>query len=178
MTSQPVHERMDAVQADITTLDVDAVVNAANHKLAPGGGVCGAIHKAAGPGLAQECATIGGCPTGEARLTAGHNLPAHYVIHAVGPVYKGRAKDPMLLGSAYRESMKLAHRHDINTIAFPCISTGVFGYPNRDAAEVAVETVREFLAEHAPPQRVIFCCFSDEDLSIYEQLLAQMARAN
>lgn len=178
MTAQPVHERMEAVRSDITSLDVDAIVNAANHELTPGGGVCGAIHKAAGPGLAQECATIGGCPTGEARLTSGHDLSADYVIHAVGPVYRGRAKDPILLSGAYRKSLCLAHRHDINTIAFPCISTGVFGYPSRDAAEIAVKTVREFLAEHTPPQRVIFCCFSEDDLAIYEQLLAQVARAN
>jgi O-acetyl-ADP-ribose deacetylase len=135
-----------ATIADITTLDTDAIVNAANEALAPGGGVCGAIHRAAGPELARACAAIGGCPTGEARLTPGFRLPARYVIHAVGPVWRGGgAGEAELLTSAYRSSLRLAEEHDLENIAFPAISTGIYGYPLQEATKVAAATVLEDL---------------------------------
>ena len=148
--------------ADITTLDCDAIVNAANGSLAPGGGVCGAIHRAAGPELARACAAIGGCPTGEARLTPGFRLSARYVIHAVGPVWQGGAAgERELLASAYRSSMRLAREHGIRSLAFPAISTGIYGFPLELATPIAVETVRAELAAGGV-ERVIFACFSPE----------------
>ncbi len=161
-----------ALQADITTLAVDAIVNAANESLQGGGGVDGAIHRAAGPGLLEECRRLGGCRTGDARITAGHRLPARYVIHAVGPVWHGGGSgEAALLASCYRRSLEIAETHAIATIAFPSISTGVYGYPKEDAARIAVATTREF-ADHATGLReVIFCCFSAADLGIYQELL-------
>lgn len=157
MTAEPT-----ARVADITTLDCDAIVNAANSSLAPGGGVCGAIHRAAGPELARACAEIGGCPTGEARLTPGFRLHARYVIHAVGPVWQGgAARERELLASAYRSSMRLARDHGIRSIAFPAISTGIYGFPLELATPIAVDTVRTELAEGGI-DRVVFACFSPE----------------
>lgn len=148
--------------ADITTLDVDAVVTAANAELRGGGGVDGAVHRAAGPGLLAECRDLGGCPTGSARLTGGHALVARHVIHAVGPVWRGGGHgEAELLAGAYRSALRLARDHRLDSIAFPAISTGVYGFPGAAAAEIAVDAV---LAETAgpPPSRVIFCCFSPD----------------
>ncbi len=159
---------LEAQLADITTLDVDVVVNAANPGLLPGGGVCGAIHRAAGPELAAACAKVAPCPTGDARITRGFRLPARYVIHAVGPVWDGgRAQEGELLGSAYRASLELAEREHLKSIAFPCISTGIFGYPLNAATRVAVATVREWAARPRSLQRVVFACFSQDALDAY-----------
>ena len=159
-----------AIVADITTLDVDAIVNAANSSLAPGGGVCGAIHRAAGPELARACAAIGGCPTGDARLTPGFSLKARYVVHAVGPVWRGGdSGESALLASAYRSSLGLAREHHLRSIAFPAISTGIYGYPLDLACEVAVATVNEALADPGSLERVIFACFNAEALQAYRR---------
>jgi O-acetyl-ADP-ribose deacetylase (regulator of RNase III) len=154
---------------DITTLGVDAIVNAANTELAPGGGVCGAIHRAAGPDLAVACARLRPCPVGHARLTPGFRLPARFVIHAVGPVWRGgRAKEPELLASAYRASLAIAQREGLGRIAFPAISTGIYGYPLEAATKVAVAAVRGELAEAGTIiEQVIFACFSQEVLEAY-----------
>lgn len=153
---------------DLTTLDVDAIVNAANEALAPGGGVCGAIHRAAGPELARACAALGECPTGEARLTPGFRLPARFVIHAVGPVWQGGgAGEPALLESAYRSALRLAAAHGFRSIAFPAISTGIYGYPLRAATEVAVRAIRDELPRCPPVEEVTFACFSGEALQAY-----------
>lgn len=160
---------LEARIADITTLAVDAIVNAANHELAPGGGVCGAIHRAAGPELAAACARLGPCPTGQARLTPGFALPARYVIHAVGPVWRGGgAGESGLLASAYRASMALAHGAGLHSIAFPAISTGIFGFPLQAATSIAVAVVRAELAAPGGLDRVIFACFGPEVLAAYE----------
>jgi O-acetyl-ADP-ribose deacetylase (regulator of RNase III) len=164
--------RLELIVADITTLDVDAIVNAANPSLLGGGGVDGAIHRAAGPGLLAECRALGGCPAGEARITGGHRLPARYVIHTVGPVWRGGGHDEAaLLAACYRESLKLALAHGVRTIAFPCISTGVYGYPKNQAAEIAVQTVRDHLAHESGIDAVTFCCFGLDDLRLYEALI-------
>lgn len=166
-------ERIAVVRGDITALDVDAIVNAANSGLRGGGGVDGAIHRAAGPELLAACRAIGGCPTGEARVTPGFRLKARHVIHAVGPVWQGgRAGEPELLASAYRESLLAAETIGARDVAFPAISTGVYGYPLQPATEIAVNTVCAFLREHALPERVIFCCFSDDAESAYRKALA------
>ncbi|HVL69089.1 MAG TPA: O-acetyl-ADP-ribose deacetylase [Vicinamibacterales bacterium] len=164
---------LEARIADITTLAVDAIVNAANPQLVPGGGVCGAIHRAAGPELARACAEVAPCPTGEARITPGFGLPARYVIHAVGPVWHGGAdREPELLASAYRESLALAQRHGIRSIAFPAISTGIYGYPLDAATGVAVETVRAELDRNGSIEQVIFACFNGAALEAYRRALA------
>jgi O-acetyl-ADP-ribose deacetylase (regulator of RNase III) len=153
---------MEVVRGDITRLDVDAVVNAANEALAPGAGVCGAIHRAAGPRLAEATAALGGCPTGEARITSGFDLVARHVIHAVGPVWRGGGRgEESLLASAYRRSLELAREAGLRSIAFPAISTGVYGYPPAEAARVAVAAVREFLEVNDQPERVLLVAFDE-----------------
>ncbi len=168
--------QIDIRAADITRLEVDAIVNAANEQLAPGAGVCGAIHAAAGPELAAECAAIGHCPTGEARLTRGYALPARYVIHAVGPVWHGGDRnEAALLAGCYRNSIRLAEAQGLSSIAFPAISCGIFGYPLDAAASVAIEATLAALHDCETLDRVVFACFSAEIKAALEQAAAQHA---
>lgn len=160
------------LHADITCLDVDAIVNAANPSLLGGGGVDGSIHRAAGPELLEECRSIGGCPTGEARITKGYRLKARFVIHTVGPIWHGGLRqEKELLAACYRNSLDLAVQHKLKSIAFPCISTGVYGYPPESASEIAVFTVQNFVMNETTLQKIIFCCFSESDFTRYTNLL-------
>ncbi len=170
-------EKLEVRQGDITRLDVDAIVNAANRSLLGGGGVDGAIHRAAGPQLLTECRTLGGCPTGEARLTRGYRLPARYVVHTVGPVYRGRPEDARLLASCYGHSLALAAQEGVRTIAFPAVSCGIYGYPMEEACRIAVDTTLTFLAADDRIERVIYMLFSEKDRRIYEAHIAALARS-
>ncbi len=165
-------ERIEIVAADITKLELDAIVNAANTSLLGGGGVDGAIHRAAGPELGDECRTLGGCSTGEAKITKGHGLPADWVIHTVGPVWHGgKADEDQLLAGCYRNSLELARQHQIRSIAFPSISTGAYRFPFELAAKIAIETVTEFLESDDEIQKVVFCCFGEDAAQIYRSIL-------
>jgi O-acetyl-ADP-ribose deacetylase (regulator of RNase III) len=165
---------LELLQGDITRLEVDAIVNAANRALAPGGGVCGAIHDAAGPGLARECAALGGCPTGDVRLTGGHRLPARLVVHAVGPVWSGGGQgEDEALASCYRRAIDVAVAAGARSIAFPAISTGIYGFPLERATRIAVAEARAGLRRHPGLARLVLCCFSAGDLAVYERLVRE-----
>ena len=169
MISEKVKNQIQVVQGDITKLDCDGIVNAANRSLLGGGGVDGAIHRAAGPELLAECRTLHGCRTGEAKLTKGYRLRAKYIIHTVGPIYSGTAEDAAQLADCYRNSLNLAKEHDVHSIAFPAISTGVYGYPLEDATEIAVKTVAQWLEAHADyAMQVMFCCFDARTERVYQ----------
>jgi len=166
---------LHVVQADITTLTLDAIVNAANPSLLGGGGVDGAVHRAAGPELLAECRLLGSCPTGDAKITKGYRLPARFVIHTVGPVWRGGDQgESDLLASCYRRSIKVAAQHAIRTLAFPCISTGAYGFPVEPAARIAIATVRAATYVFTDMQEITFCCHSDADRAVYARLLDQM----
>ena len=171
-------ERLSVDLGDITEQQVDAIVNAANSSLLGGGGVDGAIHRAAGPGLLEECRALGGCPTGEARLTGGHDLPARQVIHAVGPIWRGgHAGEEIVLAGAYHSSLVLARDHALHAVAFPAISTGIFGYPLERATAIAVDTVWSFLEGSSLPQHVTFVCFDERTRDAYDAALRARAEA-
>ena len=166
------NSRIKAAKGDITTFQVDAIVNAANSSLLGGGGVDGAIHRAAGPDLLKECRTLNGCPTGHAKITKGYNLPAKFVIHTVGPVWHGgNNNEDELLADCYKNSLKLAEENNIKTIAFPSISTGVYSFPFERACKIAIKTVKEFLENNTSIERVIFVCFSEGDFEVYKKYL-------
>ncbi len=168
-----INERIEVALCDITKLEVDAIVNAANPSLLGGGGVDGAIHLAAGPGLLKECWTLGGCPTGEARITGGYRLPAEFVIHTVGPIWRGGgAGEDELLARAYRSSLLLAEENGIKTIAFPAISTGAYGFPLERASRIAVGEIRDFLETNGPIEKVFLVCFSERARGCYLEALS------
>lgn len=167
--------RIELVQGDITRLQVDAIVNAANRTLLGGGGVDGAIHRAAGPDLKEACRKLGGAQTGEAKITPGFRLPARYVIHTVGPVWHGGSHgEPELLASCYRNSLRLAREHALESVAFPAISTGAYGYPIEEATRIAIGETKAFLAANELPRRVVFCCFSGADLEVYRAVASSL----
>ncbi len=170
--------RVAIVEGDITRQDVEAIVNAANSSLLGGGGVDGAIHRAAGPALLQECRRLGGCPTGEARITRGYNLPARWVIHTVGPVWHGGTQgEEELLARCYRSSLAMAEAHGLATVAFPAISTGAYGFPLSRATRIALSETMGFLESHALPERVVFVCFGTPAYRVYVELLEEIGRA-
>ena len=165
-------EKIQVVKADITTLEVDVIVNAANESLLGGGGVDGAMHRAAGPGLLAECRKLGGCPTGQAKITKGYNLPSHYVIHTPGPVWHGgNHNERELLAGCYRNSLELVYGNGLKSVAFSAISTGIYGFPADEAAKIAVREVKTFLENHELPKLVIFTCFSDASVLSYQNAL-------
>jgi O-acetyl-ADP-ribose deacetylase (regulator of RNase III) len=169
-------DMMEIMQGDITKLDVDAIVNAANRSLLGGGGVDGAIHRAAGPKLLEECRNLGGCDTGDAKITKGYNLKARHVIHTVGPVYSGKAQDGRLLSQCYFNSMRLASDNKLKSIAFPAISCGVYGYPVEEACKIAVDTVRKYLEDgKSSVKRVLFVLFSTKDYDIYKKYFDEIS---
>jgi len=167
--------RIEIMKGDITTLKVDAIVNAANTSLLGGGGVDGAIHRAAGSGLINECRKIGGCPTGEARITGAYNLPTKYVIHTVGPIYHGKAEDPKLLSNCYLNSLKLAVKNDIASIAFPAISCGIYGYPVKEACKIAIDTTCNFLKQNSSLKKIVFILFSVDNYNVYTEYLKRLS---
>ncbi len=169
------HSALELIRADITTLDVDAIVNAANSSLLSGGGVDGAIHRAAGPQLLTECRTLGGCETGQAKITQGYRLKARHVIHTVGPIYSGQPRDAELLASAVKNSLRLADKHHLTSIAFPAISTGVYGYPMKAAAQVILSTIIDYLNGATAIERVIVCLFDQRAFSSFHETLNQIA---
>jgi len=173
-----IRERIEIVDSDITRLSVDAIVNAANSSLLGGGGVDGAIHRAAGPELLAECRMLNGCKTGEAKLTKGYRLPAKYVIHTVGPIWRGgTANEDELLRNCYHNSLHVAVAHNIATIAFPSISTGIYGFPIERASRIAVKTVAAFLEQHPGIKKVICVCFSQHDYQVYQQAMKDVLKA-
>lgn len=168
-------ERVIAIKADITTLDCDCIVNAANNSLLGGGGVDGAIHRAAGPDLLAECRTLHGCKTGEAKITKGYRLPAKYIIHTVGPIYAGNPEEGRLLANCYGNSLNLAKENNLHSIAFPAISTGAYGYPLADATKIAVAAVYEWIKKNRDYEmKVVFCCFDSGTKELYQQVMNYM----
>jgi O-acetyl-ADP-ribose deacetylase len=166
--------KLELIIGDITAQDTEAVVNAANSRLAPGGGVAGAIHRAAGPGLWEECSRLGGCATGEAKLSGGHKLPNKYIIHTVGPVYSGSSSDPVLLGSCYRKSLEVAEKYNIKTISFPALSTGIFGYPVKDAAEVAFKTIIDYMKKPSNINLIRMVLYDETSYKVHAEVLKEM----
>jgi len=165
---------LEIIKGDITAQETDAIVNAANSRLAPGGGVAGAIHEKAGSELWEECKKLGGCRTGEAKITKGYNLKASYIIHTVGPIYSGSDDDPILLGASYENSLKLAKEKGLESISFPALSTGAFGYPKREAAEIAFNTIIEFLKNNKKPSHIRMVLYSEKDFNLHNEVLKNL----